>query len=311
MTSNHNVMFGRQCAISGLACCLMLIGACGPRGGDQAPVGESGADRGAATDSGKPFCLELSSARDRVLLGEPVTLMVGLRNCSEENVEVRDLLRPEYGLLSVRIAHPQFEQEQAYYPPVRRDGRGAGYVELAPGAAITEFVPVYFGRDGWQLGAPGSYTFQAEYFVDDLSLVSNTVAIDVEIPAREADLAAANALMSAGAATYFFLGGGDAQGATELRAVSAEFPDTPWAAYAELGLAMAVAGDRGIAARSGECERLEASLLQIEQDWIVAFRGFEILSNCLSESGHNADVQRVTAEFLSRHPPARAALQLE
>lgn len=289
------------------ACLLLIVGACGRGGGDNAAVAEPGAT--AAAGAGKPYCLELVSARERVLLGEPLTLMVSLRNCSDAGVEVRDLLRPEYGMLSVRIGHPQMEEDRAYNPPVRRDGRGAGYVELAPGEATTAFVPVYFGRDGWQLEAPGSYTFQADYFVDELSLISNVIAVDVEIPDREPDLAAARAMMSPGAATYYFLGGGDEQGAAELGALVADAPDTPWAAYAELGLAMASTGDGAL--RSDTCERLEASLGGIAADWIVALRGLETLTECLHESGREADVQRVRSEFLSRHPHAGEALRLE
>ena len=301
-----------------LSCVLLAISACETDGqggvtDEEAPVDEAKADSavgaGDVAESGKPFCLELASARDRILLGEPLTLIVTLRNCSDEIMTVRDLLSPEYGLLGVRIGHAQYEQEKTYYPPVRRDGRGRGYVELGAGEILAATVPVYFGRDGWQLDVPGIYTFQADYFVDEISLTSNAVSVNVENPQREADLSAAQALMSASAATFYFLGGGDEKGADELRALVAEMPDSPWAAYAKLGLAIDSANDRNSSSRAQACRSLEASLEEIEQDWIIALRGYETLSSCLQESGLESEVSRVTADFVSRHPRAEATLR--
>lgn len=260
-------------------------------------------------DSGNPFCLELTSARDRVMLGEPLTLVVALKNCSEEMVRVRDLLAPEYGLLSVSIGHPQKEQEQIYSPLARRDGRGKGYVDLDAGEILSATVPVYFGRDGWQIDAPGSYTFRADYFVDDISLASNVVAVDIESPQSEADLSAAKMLMSSDAATFFFLGGGAEKGADELRALIIERPESLWADYANLGLAIAAAGERNITAESGACQVLAKSLDEIRHDWIIALRGYETLLDCLQKSGRESEVARTTEEFVSRHPRAEAILR--
>jgi hypothetical protein len=296
-------------------CVLLAISACQPDGAadDESPVGEATGDSASVangmTESGKPFCLELASARDRVLLGEPLTLIVSLRNCSDEMYKVRNLLGPEYGLLGVRIGHREYEQEKLYYPAVRRDGRGRREVELTPGTMLSAMVPVYFGRDGWQLDTPGTYTFQAEYFVDELSLTSNVVMVNVENPQREVEHSAAQMLMSSGAATFYYLGGGDEEDAAELHRLIADLPDSPWAAYARLGLAIDSANDRDSLSRVAACRALETALGEIEQDWIIALRGFETLSNCLRESGLESEIPRVTADFVSRYPRAEAILR--
>jgi hypothetical protein len=277
--------------------------------GDEATV-EAVTDTGhiVVADTGEPFCLELVSASDRVLLGEPLTLVVLLRNCSAESVEVRDLLRPEYGLLGVRIAHPQHENEQIYNAPVYRDGRGKGYVELAPGEVLPATVPVYFGQNGWQLDAPGAYTFQADYSVDDVALTSNVVSVQIENPASEAQRSAARTFMSPAAATYYYLGGGDDAGADALRALIAEQPESSWAAYARLGLAIDLANDGNNSLQAESCRSLEESVDEVADDWIIALRGYEALSNCLRESGLESDVSRAREKLVRRHPQAEAIL---
>jgi hypothetical protein len=279
---------------------------------EEVPVPEASADAAinteAVADSGEPFCLELTSARDRVLLGEPLTLMLALRNCSDDLVQVRDLLGPEYGLLNVRIAHPESEQEQFYSPLVRRDGRGKGYVNLEAGEILTAAVPVYFGRDGWQVDRPGLYTFEAEYSVDDISMTSNAVSVNIENPSSEAEFAVARRFMSVEASTFYFLGGGDASGADELRGLIADQPNSLWAAYANLGLSIDLANDRKNTARAEACRSLEASLGGIKNDWIIALRGYVTLTNCMRESGLESEIPRVTEDFVRRHPDAEVVL---
>lgn len=324
----RNAERGRNLATLGFLCWLLLAGGCQPDRKSGAPeeeapatteTGEAGAPMADTSpapatdnnvvDSGNPFCLELTSARERVMLGEPLTLIVALRNCSEEMVQVRDLLAPEYGLLSISIGHPQKEQEQIYSPLARRDGRGKGYVDLDAGEILSAIVPVYFGRDGWQIDAPGSYTFRADYFVDDISLASNVVTVDIENPQNEADLSAAKMLMSPDAATFFFLGGGAEKGADELRSLVTERPESLWADYANLGLAIASASERNISAESDACQALAASLDEMNHDWIIALRGYETLLDCLQKSGRASEVARTTEEFVSRHPRAEAILR--
>lgn len=277
------------------------------------PVGEVRPDVAvvidAVADSAGPLCLELTSARDRVLLGEPLTLLVTLRNCSSEKIEVRDLLGVEYGLMSILIGHPQSEQEQVYAPLVRRNGRGRGYVDLDAGEILTAVVPVYFGRDGWQVDTPGLYTFKAEYFVDEIAMTSNIVSVSIVAPQSDEDLAAAEKLMNADAATFLYLGGGEDKGAEQLRALVANSPDSPWADYANLGLAIELAADRSNSSTADTCRSLEASLDEVTSDWIIALRGYEALRSCFQDNGRESEVSRVTDRFLLQHPSAEAIVR--
>jgi hypothetical protein len=248
----------------------------------------------------------LTSARDRILLGEPLALLVSLKNCSDQSVEVRNLLAPEYGLLGIRVGY--LDNEQFYDPPVRRDGRGKGYVELAVGEAIAATIPVYFGRDGWLLGMPGQYSFQAEYLVDDVEVTSGRVTVQVDAPSSEKHQSAANSFMSPAAARYYFLGGGDDRGREALRALAEEHPGTPWAAYAGLGLAIDAVSSSTDEIHEVACQSLFVSIHDVENDWISALRGYETLSDCSDDTSSDSDWDRARDEFVHRHPIAGTIL---
>lgn len=140
-------------------------------------------------------------------------------------------------------------------------------------------------------------------------MISNVVSVNIDSPQSEGDLAAAKSLMSADAATYFYLGGGEDNGADQLRALVADRPNSPWAAYANLGLAIGTAGDTNNSARADACRSLEVSIGEIVDDWIIALRGYEALSNCLQESGLEFEISRVSEDFLRQHPSAGEILR--
>lgn len=293
------------------SCLLLTLVACGPESGD-GPASET-AEVDAAQESARrvvesvgPYCFELTSARDRVLLGEPLTLLVSLENCSDQPVEIRDLLAPEYGLLGIRVGFS--DDERFYDPPVRRDGRGREYVELAVGEAVAATIPVYFARDGWLLVTPGQYSFQAEYSVDDVEVTSDRVIVRVDTPSDERHRSAANSFMSPAAAKYYFLGGGNDRGSKELRTLAEEYPDTPWAAYARLGLAIDAVSNSTGESREAACQSLFASINDVEKDWISALRGYKALSDCTDDTNLDSDWAGARANFVRRHPMAAAIL---
>jgi hypothetical protein len=209
-------------------------------------------------------------------------------------------------LLGIRVGFS--DDERFYDPPVRRDGRGREYVELAVGEAIAATIPVYFGRDGWLLDTPGQYSFQAEYLVDDVEVTSGRVTVQVDAPSSEKHQSAANSLMSPAAARYYFLGGGDDRGSEELRALADKHPGTPWAAYASLGLAIDAVSSSADATREVACQSLFASIQDVENDWISALRGYEALSDCIGETNSDSDWARARDDFVRRHPVAGTIL---
>lgn len=262
-----------------------------PRGDTKAPAASG------------PLCLELSTSRTRVLLGEPLTLVVTLENCSGAPMRVRDLLAPDYGLLAVWMRRPGDASEALYQTAVRREGRGTKSIDLAPAERVSVTVPVYFGRDGWNLTEPGEYAFRAEYAILGLELHSQPLRVRIEAPQDPAARAAAQQFMSPEAARFFFLEGGDPKGEEVLRSISERHADTPWGSYARLALAIDAAAEKG--AQSESCNAVERATAAV-RDWPVAMRGYRALASCLRASGQADRAEAMLQEMARKHPEAKS-----
>ena len=259
-----------------------------------------GADQGSAVvpAGASDWCLSIAFAQPEVVLGEPVALAVELRNCSSETKEIRNLLAPELGLLSVYGRRPGEETEDLYFPAIRRDGRGTPSVTVEPGEAVRSRVPVYFGRDGWFLDEAGTYRFRAEFPVDDTYVRSAPVDLRVAEPEPDNRLAA-NLFMSEAAARFFAFQGGDERGASVLRRLVSEYPGTPWATYADVALTLDQALGHGAGPESSCRETipgLDARLARA-RDPLVVSEGYGHLAACLEGVGREGDADRVRAEL--------------
>ncbi len=268
--------------------------------------GEDGAagTRGPASDN--DFCLELITPRSKVLLGEPVVAVVSLENCSSQERQVRELLSPEFGLLSVWIQGPEDSEEHLYNPPVRRDGRGKTSVSLDPGEQLTAQIPVYFARDGWRLTRPGRYRLRAEYPVGKGAIFSEPVDLIVESPATAKDRTAAEFFMAPQASRFFFLGGSntDTEGLRQLSRLAEEYEGTPWSAYAHLSLAISDALDAGRATRGSDCDQLSHALGAVE-DPLLAADGVVALIRCLRRVDRGGEARQSVDSYFEIFPDAR------
>ena len=284
---------------------VICLGAC-----REGAVNDEVYARNAATDNAdeQPFCLDLFSSRTEVLLGEPVRLIVGLTNCSSEMQIERDLLAPEFGLLSVWVQAPGRNEEELYGSPIRRDGRGKRAIELAPGEALNAELPIYYGRDGWVLNREGVYSIRAEYPVGRVYIQSESVELRVT-PGDDADqLAAAHAFMQPHASRFYFLTGGDEKGEYELEQIADAYPDTVWASYSRLAIVLnrIMSGDS--ASRNVSCRKLYAgalSTLESIPDIVTASNGYQVLVECLRDAGLYGDAESTKDRYYAQFPEAR------
>lgn len=282
---------------------MLVLCACNNSDGQETPRQTTAAPSGAPAASAESFCLSLISARKDVLLGEPLTLLVELRNCGKSSQRIRDLLSVEFGLLAVWMRAPRSDKEEIYQSPVKRDGRGARYVELGAGETISAFVPVYLDSQGWNLADAGYYRFRAEFPVTGVIVRSKEIEVSVRPPPDEVSAAAARAMMHPSAARHLLLEGGDPKGREQLRYIAEKYAGSPWASYARLSLA-ADAAATSSSEKSAACRDLEAAAGRVP-DWISALRGHEVLIRCLLATGERERAQRISRDIVRSVPQAR------
>jgi hypothetical protein len=253
----------------------------------------------------RPMCLSLTSPRSSVLLGEPLTLLVRLENCSKTPQRAYETLGPEYGSLAIWVRAPD-AGEELYRPPIRRESRGAKPVELRPGEFISALVPVYFDAEGWNLSRPGRYQFRAELRSPTGTTVSSK-PIPVSIVALDSkSMMAAEKLMSERAARFLYLQGGDSAGRKTLESVSREFSGSPWANYANLALAVdsATTSSNTLARNPEACRDIQSATSKI-RDWALALGGYRAAVRCYRQVGDAKRATRVAEEAAQRYPQAQ------
>jgi hypothetical protein len=266
--------------------------------------------------SGRPasarLCLELESPRESVQLGEPVSVIASLVNCSQGTQEVQDLLSPEFGFLQVWIQAPD-GKELLHRPITNRDARGKPARSLAPGGRLSAFVPVYFSPDGWTITRPGRYRVRAEYGGETTKLESKPAYVTVTPPENEAERQAAELIMSR--ETGLFLASGRderGEGLRRLTTLEQQYGQSRLAPYARLALAIAQSRDRfdpktKTFVKYG-CERAAEQLaraVRAVRDPLLAAAGTASWVRCLRELGREQDANRAIALFLRSHPEAK------
>ena len=257
------------------------------------------------------MCLELAAPRERVQLGEPVSLVVTLINCSSSPQQVQDLLSPGYGFLQV-IIQPPDAKEQLFRPIANLEGRGKPTRSLDPGDRFSALVPVYADPDGWALTRPGQYRFRAHYSVEASRLESKPVEIAVVPPQTEADRYAAEIMMSREVAWFLITGRDEkGEGSKRLTTIVERYPNSRLASYARVGLAVADSRDRfdptTKSFRKAGCERAVDDLSHAPEiaDPSLASAGTAAWIGCLRQMGRDKEVNGAVATFMRSHPAAR------
>ena len=259
-----------------------------------------------------PLCLQLDAPRTRVQLGEPVTLVVSLVNCSTEVQRVQDLLSPEFGFLQVWIQTPN-GAEILNRPVANRDARGKPMRSVAPGERLSAFVPPYFGAEGWTMTRPGDYRIRAEYAVEATKVTSKPVGITVVSPENSIDRQAAEILMTREAGMFLVTGRDErGEGSRRMMAIAQDYGRSRLAAYARLALATAESRDRfdpqTKTFKKDGCERAADQLARAIPevgDPVLAATGTATWIRCLKQLGRDGEATQALSVFFSSHPEAK------
>jgi len=286
------------------------------------PAGSSGNDAYTATANPVPhsgpgavpsLCLELLAPRSKVLVGEPVVLIVSLRNCSSTEKTVLDVLSPEYRFLTTFVTRPGQKAEVRYEPGVVRERRGKSSRRLAPGERLTAWIPLHVDRSGWFLRQPGTYGVRAVLAVEDGRIESNRVAIEVVSARNAADTRAADIFMSPEVGRSALEGATPgSKGWSSLEALVKEYPESRLAPYALLATGITrtrtVFNPATKSFQKPDCpravEELRTALPHLE-DPLLAARGTLALSECLEALGRTGAARESVSEYSRLHPEAR------
>lgn len=128
--------------------------------------------------------LRLTPSRAQVVLGEPAVVLVSLRNCSRQPVEVPLEIEPEYFALRLQVSRPDAERRD-YVPPIRRETRRRLTVVMEPGSERATVVHIYTARDRqWFLDARGPYEFVAQLVAGAQTIVAPPTVLRVQPPPK-------------------------------------------------------------------------------------------------------------------------------
>ena len=123
----------------------------------------------------------------------------------------------------------------------------------------------------------------------------------------EEQLAAADAFMQPNASRFYFLAGGDDKGEAELEQIAHAFPDTVWASYSRLALDLnqMLSGDS--ASRKVSCRQLyddTSRTLAAIPDIVTASHGYQVLVQCLRNSGLYDAAESTKDQYYTQYPQA-------
>lgn len=264
------------------------------------------------------LCLELHAPQESVQLGEPISVVASLLNCSSTTQRVQDLLSPEYGFLQVWIQPPD-GKELLHQTVIKRGGRGKPFVALAPGERLSAFVPVYFSPEGWTIRNPGRYGVRAQYSADAAKFEAKSIYFTVRAPRPGAEQQAADLMMTREVG-LFLAGGSDGygEGSRRLRTLTEKYGETRLAPYARLALAISASQDR-FDPRSKSfvkdgCEQATDQLaLAVPRvgDPMLAATGTASWVRCLRQLGRDSEVNGAVSMFLRSHPHAKNVRGIE
>jgi hypothetical protein len=184
--------------------------------------------------------LEINSAKDSFVLGEPVVVEIKLRSMDLNGKLVNANLHPKFEQVKIGIRKPN--GHVVAYEPVGHNCALPKLEELTP-TSNTAYASAYigYGKDGFYFDQPGMYRLKAAYLNLDGSVIqSEEIAFRVKSPLSKADDEIADLYFTDDAGMLFYLLGSDSPalkgGMEDLKLVSEKYKNNDLSIYAELVL---------------------------------------------------------------------------
>jgi hypothetical protein len=217
----------------------------GDAGWFEAAVGGSGGPGGPGGPHGEepsPLRLAVRANRPAAVFDflEPVVLELKLTNVSAQPLVIdRNALAAD-GV--VAVVERQGRPSRQWVPYARRC-RQPDPTVLAPGQSLYESLPVYAGRNGWDVSEPGVYRVRAALEIEEQPIVSPPLTFKVRPPAAPVEEYLAQDLFGADPGRPLAFWGTTVMPAAiaALEAVVERAPDSRAALHAEAALAAPLA----------------------------------------------------------------------
>jgi len=188
--------------------------------------------------------LSIRTEKESYFVGEPIYLVVRLRNTGRETKRVMGLLHPDDGAISVYIAAADGVPRR-YASLAIADNDSTAYQQLASGETIGDIFAVFFDASGWVFREPGTYQLDAKYrTVDRPNVVSEVASNSITITIEETPDGSGKGLVASGDPASFEAGkfllwqSGDhlVQGQARLAEIVEQYPESVLSSYARFAL---------------------------------------------------------------------------
>ena len=179
--------------------------------------------------------LTISPTISSPIVGEPVAVLISLRNAGEGPETVAKRLSPEFGATEFFITNPGGGERRRFNPFALKELVDATQ-SLAPGATVDDSAELFHDGKDWVFKEPGTYRIEAIY---NGSVAAPPISLTVAAPRTDAERAAANQLIADNEAGLFLLvkGGENLErGRTTLQTVADRYPNAAQATHANLAL---------------------------------------------------------------------------
>jgi len=169
-------------------------------------------------------------------LGEPISLIFTMQNCSDSDLAVLSHSLWAAGELRIFFRANTENQWQFLRPILVRELRGHKEETLQPGESIAEIIPVYLDASGWVLSNPGVYEFQAGYLLDSRVVLSNIAKVIVSTPRNPNEVAIAQTVTSMELQRFLYYRGGPEDVERQLRHIVESTNNAPAAAAMRIAI---------------------------------------------------------------------------
>jgi hypothetical protein len=176
--------------------------------------------------------LTVSATRNTFLLGEPVVVSATVTNSGQEPVDIIPLLDPKFGVTSIKVKD-QSGKVTRFEPSFHVDYDGK-MMALAPGASVTDFIPLFYGANEYTFAKTGAYSIMLSYG----GVKADELSIEIKNPANEREKAASQLMLKDKAGLFLLLDGAETltEARTNLTTVTEQFGESVFADYARSSL---------------------------------------------------------------------------